>query len=53
MVTIELQLVSLIVVVLLDHVSSVIDIFGVLVPYVLHDKSWRVIELCCFCNKAI
>ena len=43
MVTIELQLVSLIVVVSLDHVSSVVDIFGFLVPYVLHDKSWRVV----------
>ena len=45
MVTVELQLVGLAVIVLLDHVSGVINIFGVLVPHVLQDNSWRVMCL--------
>ena len=37
-VTIELQLVCLVVVVLLNHVSGVVNVSGVLMPHVLHHK---------------
>ena len=40
--TIELQLVGLVVEVTLNHVSGVVNVPGVLMPYVLHDKSRRV-----------
>ena len=38
MVTIELQLVSLVIVVTLDHLSGVVNIFGVLMPYIFQDN---------------
>ena len=53
MMTIELQLVSLIVVMSLDHMSGEVHIFCVLMPYVLHQYSWRFRQLCCFGNKLI
>ena len=43
MVTIELQLVSLAIIVPLDHFTGIVDIFGVHMPYILHEDSRRVL----------
>ena len=48
MVTIKLELVGLIFVVALNHLSSVVNIFCVLMPYVLYDDARRVWQLCSF-----
>ena len=45
MVTIELQLVSLTIIVTLDHLTGVVYIFGIYMPYVLHEDSRWVRQL--------
>ena len=52
MVTIKLELVGLIFVVALNHLSGVVNIFCVMMRYVLYDDAWRVWQLRSF-NKII
>ena len=53
MVSIELELISFVVVVLLDHISCVVNILGVLMPYVFHDNRRRVWHLFSFDNISV
>ena len=48
MVTIKLELVGLIFVVALNHQSGVVNIFCVMMRYVLNDNARRVWQLCSF-----
>ena len=45
-VTVDLQLISLAVVVALDHLSSLVHIFGVLMPYILDGYTRRIRKSC-------